>query len=127
MSPEQKIFTKLRQICVTLFGADNVYDYLPPEGTKYPFVFIGEQFGQNYRNNKDGIYKHTQVSLHVWHDNPRQRGVLSKMMEQIEIAILSAFGVNGENIQSRVIVDNTTSVPLMHGIIEPNIIIEEID
>lgn len=121
MSPEQKVFTKLRRLCVDLFTSKSVYDYLPPDGTEYPFVFIGEQFSQTYREHKDGRNKNTQTTIHVWHNNHRKRGELSKMIQQIEKAIVEEFGVNGENYSSQIIVDNTTSVPLLHGIIEPNI------
>ena len=121
MSPEQKVFTRLRRLCVNLFGADSVYDYLPPADVSYPFVFIGEQFAQTYREHKDGRNKDTQITIHVWHNDYRKRGELSSMIHQIEDAIVKEFGVNGENYSSQIIVDNTTSVPLMHGIIEPNI------
>ncbi len=121
MSPEQKVFTKLRRICVDLFGASNVYDYLPDKEVNYPFVFIGEQFSQTYREHKDGRNKNTQTTIHVWHDDHRKRGSLSGMIQSIEKAIVEEFGTDGENYSSQIIVDNTTSVPLMHGIIEPNI------
>ena len=121
MSPEQKVFTRLRRLCVDLFEAGNVYDYLPPADVEYPFVFVGEQFAQTYREHKDGRNKDTQITIHVWHNDYRKRGELSKMIYQIEDAIVKEFGVNGENYSSQIIVDNTTSVPLMHGIIEPNI------
>lgn len=125
MSPEQKVFSEIRALCVGLFGAKDVYDYLPPAGVEYPFVFIGEQFAQSYREHKDGRSKATQVTVHVWHNNPRKRGELSGMMGQIETAIVNRFGVNGEDISSQVIADNSTSVPLMHGILETEIKFKE--
>ena len=125
MSPEQKVFSEIRALCVALFGASNVYDYLPPADVEYPFVFVGEQFAQSYREHKDGRSKNTQVTVHVWHNNPRRRGELSSMMGQIETAIVNRFGVNGEDISSQVIEDNSTSVPLMHGILETEIKFKE--
>lgn len=125
MSPEQKVFTKIRGLCVELFGADKVYDYLPPAEVGYPFVYIGEQFAQSENRHKDGRSKSTQVTVHVWHNNLRQRGTLTKMIGQIEHAIIGEYGLLAEQIPSRVITDRTTSVALLHGIVEPDIKFKE--
>lgn len=120
MNPEQQIFTDIRGICKTLYG-DSVYDYNPPEGTAYPFVRIGEQFKQNRRLHKNDLNGDTQLTLHFWHDNTRQRGTLTSMMHGVETALINEYGVRGEDINTRVIDDNTTSVTLLHGILEINI------
>lgn len=121
ISPEQRIFTDIRRLCVQLFGRDNVYDYNPPEGTEYPFVRIGEQFKQNIRVHKNDLNGDTQLTLHIWHDSTRRRGTLTSMMNDIEVALISHYGVEGEEITSRVIEDNTTAVTLLHGVLEINI------
>ena len=121
MNPEQQIFTDIRKIMVNLFSQDKVYDYNPPEGTPFPFVHVGEQFKQNRRLHKDNLNGDTQVSLHFWHDSTRQRGTFTNMMHDAEIALIDKFGVRGEDINSRVLEDNTTAVTLLHGILEINI------
>lgn len=125
MSPEQKVFTKIRALCVGLFGADKVYDFLPPESVAYPFVFIGEQFAQSVNRHKDGRSKATQVTIHVWHSDMRRRGELTKMIGQIENAIIGEYGLTGDSITTQVIIDRTTSAPLLHGIVEPDIKFKE--
>lgn len=120
MSPEQRIFSAIRGICKDLYG-DSVYDYNPPEGTAYPFIRIGEQFKQNQRLHKNDLNGDTQLTLHFWHDNSRQRGTLTSMMHDVETALINEYGVRGEDINMRVMDDNTTSVTLLHGILEINI------
>lgn len=121
ISPEQQVFTRLRRLCIEEFGESKVFDYQPPEGTSYPFIHVGEQFSQNVREHKDGLGKHTQVVVHVWHNNWRQRGTVTGMMHLIERAIIKEYGVDGESINSRVIEDNSTGVTLLHGIVDTNI------
>ena len=121
MNPEQRIFTEIRMMMVGLFGSDKVYDYLPPEGTEYPFIRIGEVFKQNHRLHKDDLNGNIQVTLHFWHNNTRQRGTFTKMMNDAENALIDQFGVEGEEINMRVIEDTTTSVTLLHGVMDINI------
>ena len=121
MNPEQRVFVAVRKLCVGLFGQDSVYDYIPPENTAFPFIRIGEQFKQNRRLHKNDLNGDTQITLHFWHDNVRQRGTLTKMMSDVENAVINQYGVRGEDINTRVIDDNTTSVTLLHGILEINI------
>lgn len=121
MNPEQQIFTDIRMLMVGIFGSDKVYDYNPPEGTPYPFVRVGEVFKQNRRLHKQNLDGDMQVSLHFWHDNSRQRGTFTQMMHDAEVSLIEQFGVRGEDINTRVMDDNTTSVTLLHGILEINI------
>ena len=121
MNPEQQIFTDIRRVMVNLFGQDKVYDYIPPEGTPFPFIRVGEVFKQNRRIHKQDLDGDMQVSLHFWHDSTRQRGTFTKMMYDAEVALIGEYGVRGEDINSRVVEDNTTAVTLLHGILEINI------
>ena len=121
MNPEQQIFTDIRRVMVNLFGQDKVYDYNPPEGTPYPLIRVGEVFKQNRRIHKQDLDGDMQVSLHFWHDSTRKRGTFTKMMYDAEVALIGEFGARGEDINSRVLEDNTTAVTLLHGILEVNI------
>lgn len=121
MNPEQQIFTDIRRLMVNLFGEGEIFDYIPPEDTPYPFIRVGEVFKQNRRTHKQDLDGDIQVSLHFWHDSVYERGTLTKMMHDTEVAIIDEFGVRGEEINSRVIEDKTTSVTLLHGILEINI------
>lgn len=107
-------------ICVELFGGEMVYDYLPGDAD-YPFVFIGEQFSHNERWHKDNLDKQTQVTVHIYHNNWRQRGTVTKMMFDIEKSIIKEFGINGELITTQLLPDNSTGTSLMHATLEPDI------
>ena len=54
-SPQQEIFTLCRQKAVEVIGESNTYDYIPPKGTNYPFIFIGEAFSQD-EDNKSAVF-----------------------------------------------------------------------
>ena len=120
MNPEQRVFTEIRRICKSLYS-EVVYDYNPPEGTAYPFIRIGEQFKQNRRLHKENLNGDTQVTLHFWHNNVRKRGTLTKMMHDVETALIDSYGVEGEEMTSRVLEDTSTAITLLHGILEINI------
>lgn len=122
MSPQQEIFTAVRGICVNLFGASNVFDYLPEDGTPYPFVFIGEQYS-NDRPNKSAVFGTVTQTVHVYHNDYKKRGTTTSMMDAIkkEVRKLKAtphFYVKVHNIDDQVLPDNTTATPLLHGVIE---------
>lgn len=119
MSPEQRVYTKIRKI-IEDKGYD-VYDFLPSRDVSYPFVVLGNQFIQNIKRHKYYTNKHTQPTIHFWINDPGKRGTLTKMMSEIEIEIIKEFELVSDEINSQVIQDNSTRVMLLHGILEPNI------
>jgi len=118
MSPDQQIYSRVYSLILGL-GYDT-YSYLPGD-VVYPFVHIGEQFKQNERLHKDRLNAQTQLTVHVWGNDWRRRGDITKMMYAIERAIVKEFGVRGEDISTQLITDNSTNTPLMHGIVDINI------
>lgn len=124
MHPKHIIWLEIKAISERL-GYDT-YDYLPGEEAAYPFVFIGEQFKQSNADSKESRENATQVTVHVYHDDPSQRGTLTSMMEQIEMRVWPLKNINGlpvdvEGTDDQVIPDNTTGADLMHGILEIDI------
>ena len=119
ISPEQRIYTAIRRICKEL--GYSVYDYLPDSKAGFPFVVLGEQFSQNIREHKSHLNKRTQVTVHFWHNDWRKRGSLTKMMRDVELGIISEFKVNGEDISTQILPDNSTGSDLYHGILETDI------
>jgi hypothetical protein len=117
VSPELLIYNRIRQVCVNVLGADKVAQSWA-SGKVYPHVVLGEQFKQNIRVNKDELNRPTQVTLHFWHNNVRQRGTLVNMMYQVEEGLLSEFGVDGDEITTQVAEDTTTSTTFLHGVLE---------
>ena len=119
ISPEQKIYTQIRRICDEL--GYSVYDYLPDSKAEYPFIVLGEQFSQNFREHKDYYNKQTQITVHFWHNDWRKRGTLTKIMHDVELGIIREFKVNGEDISTQTLLDNSTGSDLWHGILETDI------
>lgn len=99
----------------------SVYDYLPDSKAKYPFIVLGEQFSQNFREHKECYNKRTQITVHFWHNEWRKRGSLTKMMRDVELGIIREFKVNGEDMSVQVLPDNSTGSDLWHGILETDI------
>lgn len=120
MSPQQEIFTAIRGICTTL--GYTVYDYLPPDGTAYPFVFVGEQFS-NDQANKSAVFGTVNQTVHIYHNDYKKRGTTTTMMDAIKaevrkLASTPHFRIRVKNISDQVLPDNTTATPLLHGVIE---------
>lgn len=121
MDPQQELFTKMK-LDFEALGLD-VYDgFLPPDDTPYPFVYLGD-FRQTDSTNKSKVNGFVYPVIHVWHNSPKQRGTLSKMLLDIKTACrkierTSNFSWSLRNVTQRIIPDNTTKTPLLHGIIE---------
>lgn len=100
-----------------------VYDgALPPENTPYPFVYLGD-FRQQEKEHKNAVTGTVYPKIHVWHNNPKQRGTVSKMLYDIKTVIRAIDHTDNyawlhRNVISRIIPDNTTKTPLLHGIVE---------
>lgn len=121
MEAQQELFTELVQSIKKLGFA--VYDgFLPPEGTAYPFVYVAD-FTQTDTNTKSGDCGRVHPVVHVWHNNPRQRGTVSVMLAQIKdvyryISHTNNHSWTATNINQRIFADTTTKTPLLHGVIE---------
>lgn len=120
MPPEHKIYLEVRKVLDRLFKP-SFYDSRPAGEVNYPFCFLGEQFKQNDRIHKDYLNGSTQITIHFYHNNDKERGALQGMVTQTEQALLGLFGGHGEQIDTQIINENTTGVELLHGILEINI------
>lgn len=122
MDPQQELYTEILLALKKLYGND-VYDgFLPPEGTPYPFIYLGD-FRQNDRETKGAIIGIVYSTIHVWHNNPHQRGTVSAMMLQIKTELrkiekTANFSWMIKNVEQRILPDNTTKTPLLHGVLE---------
>jgi len=121
VDPQQELFTELL-LQLKKKGYD-VYDtFLPPEGTSYPFIYMADS-QQIDDINKSAVFGNVHQTVHVWHNNPRQRGTISKMLLNIKnigrgIERTANFGWFILNIDQRILPDRTTAQPLLHGILE---------
>lgn len=121
MDAQQELFTALK-MGIEAKGY-TVYDgVLPPENTPYPLVYMGD-FRQADREHKAAVTGIVYPTIHLWHNNVRQRGTVSRMLLDIKtvcrsIARTSNFAWVIRNVNSQIIPDNTTKTPLLHGIVE---------
>jgi hypothetical protein len=121
MDAQQELFTALK-LGIEAKGY-TVYDgVLPPDGTPYPFVYLGE-FRQTDKEHKNAVTGTVVPMIHVWHNNTRQRGTVSKILFDIktvcrQITHTSNYAWLIRNVNGRILADNTTKTPLLHGVVE---------
>ena len=119
--PQQELFSMLL-LSISNKGYD-VYDgFLPPENTQYPFVYMGDM-QQTDDANKTAVFGNVYQTIHVWSNKPHNRGDLSKIMLEIKnicrnIDKTQHFSWFVKNVIQRIIPDNTTKTPLLHGVLE---------
>lgn len=118
MDEQQTLFTYLVE---TLSKSYDVYDgMLPPEGAAYPFIYIGEN------QYMDDLYKGSvgatiTQTIHVYHNNVRKRGTMSKIIADIKAVCREMEESAGwllTSCSAQILPDSTTSEPLLHGVID---------
>lgn len=119
--PQQELFTKLLLELKAL--GYNVYDgALPPDGTPYPFVYLGD-VQQNDTETKTQVIGTVNAMIHVWHSTPKKRGTVSQMLLKIKALCRSIghtdnFAWHVGSVNQNILTDTTTKTPLLHGILE---------
>lgn len=120
MDPQQELFTELLLRLKDL-GYD-VYDtFLPPEGTPYPFIYLADST-QIDEENKTAVFGRVSQTIHVWHNSPKQRGTVSKMLLDAKtmcrkLEKTDNFSWFVRDVNQRILSDDTTKQPLLHGIL----------
>ncbi|MFQ7287640.1 MAG: hypothetical protein ACLRPV_01285 [Lacrimispora saccharolytica] len=121
MDPQQELFSELL-LKMKELGYD-VYDtFLPPKGTPYPFIYLADS-QQTDTPNKTAVFGNVSQTIHIWHNNPRQRGTVSKMLLDIKkicykLEHTENFAWMVRDVNQRILSDNTTKTPLLHGLLE---------
>ena len=125
MNPQQELFgavlvaLRANLVCGVYDGA------LPPEGTGYPFVYLGENL-QSDTQNKSCLTGTVTQTIHVWHDDPTHRGDLSFIIDRIAQIVRQlpkrVFSFEVKRFNTRILPDDTGEqgrggAVLMHGII----------
>lgn len=119
--PQQELFTRLL-LDLKAKGFDVHDGALPPDGTPYPFVYLGD-VQQNDIEKKNAIVGNVHATIHVWHNKPTRRGTVSGMMLDIKkicriIDKTDSFAWFVSNVNQNIITDTTTKTPLLHGVLE---------
>ena len=120
LDPQQELFTAVRAACMSI--GDTYDTKLPPEGTPYPFIYLGQVRDTEDMGFKSETLADVYIDVHVWHNNPRKRGTVSSMMAGVKDAAFRInrtphFGWQYRGTESNIITDTTTKEPLMHGIL----------
>lgn len=120
-SPQQEIFTACRQKAIEVVGKNNVYDFLPGEA-KYPFIYIGEAFSTDIPN-KSTVSGSVYQTIHFYHNDYKKRGTTERHIAELrgkirQIERTPHFYITVISMNGRVLPDNTTQTPLLHGVLE---------
>lgn len=120
IDPQQEFFARLK-LDLEALGFD-VYDgFLPPEDTPYPFIYLGDNT-QTDKETKKEIIGNVSQTIHVWHNNPKQRGTVSNMVLAVKTACRNIerttnFAWIVQSMTSNIFPDTTTKTPLLHGVV----------
>jgi hypothetical protein len=99
----------------------SVYDgKLPPDGTKYPFIYL-DSSSQTDTHLKAAVIGSMTQKIAVWHNNEKERGTVSEMLadiKQISRVIVSKHSWIIESMSQRILSDETTKTPLLHGVLD---------
>lgn len=121
IDPQQELFTAYKLGLEAKGYA--VYDgTLPPENTPYPFIYLGD-FRQSDLQYKNAVTGFVYPKIHIWHDNPGQRGTVSAMLLDVKRVIYQTAKTKGfswlvQSVDAQIIPDNTTKTPLLHGVVD---------
>lgn len=115
MQAQQELFTYFKTQL-------NAYDgQLPPRGTTYPFYYIADT-RQQYGSAKSHDYGYVTLIVHIWHNDEKQRGTVSEMMQNVMIKAGQLnettnfkWSLIRNETEQQILADNTTQPPLMHG------------
>lgn len=122
--PQQELFTAIKIALEKNENGYAVYDSaLPPDGVAYPFIYLGDNQLIDDRSIKAAIIGRVHQTIHIWSDNPKKRGSLSKVLLEAK-CILNAVKKT-ENFywmitssSQQIVPDNSAKTPLLHAILE---------
>lgn len=125
MDPQQELFSTVLMALKEKYEDTGVGVYdtvLPPKDTPYPFIYLAD-CSESDQATKNEIIGETNLTLKVWHDNIRQRGVVSGILADIKkicrsIEHTAHYAWNMQRPTQRITPDNTTKQPLLMGILE---------
>ncbi|GIO18158.1 hypothetical protein J18TS1_12580 [Oceanobacillus oncorhynchi subsp. incaldanensis] len=126
-SPKQQIFDAVFAASLNL-GFDT-YDYLPADGTSYPFVYVGEQINVDKRT-KRFLYGEVEQTVHVYaiqrngeqpHGTNRVdfTGMIDRLQTEMrKIKRTDNFVIKNLGMTDTTMIDTSGSPTLLHGVIE---------
>lgn len=126
-TPHLVAYQVCRKAAIDQIGSANVFDFLPPEGTRYPFFYIGEMQGID-RATKSAYIPTIYQTVHYYGSDFKKRGQAYRdiigLMEKIRATQkYDNFKINCRSIDFRMITDSSTATPLLHGVIDVELLI----
>lgn len=120
MDPQQELFMALRNAFMAL-GLCVFDGALPDAKTPYPFVYLGETT-EDDTQTKSAYHGDVLQMVHIFNTYDK-RGTTSKILLKLkhqahQIEETPNFHWTLRGINMRILPDNTTSVPLQHGVLE---------
>lgn len=121
MDPQQELFSYLL-VELKKNYPNKVFDgFLPPDNTPYPFIYVGDSQLIDDAN-KTAVFGSVYQTIHIYHDNPKQRGTVSSMLLMIKnvarkLEHTDNFSWYLRNVEQQIIPDTSTSTPLVHGVL----------
>lgn len=118
MDAQQELFTALK---LAIEKEYDEYDGCLPKKANYPFVYIADnELDDNF--TKCGITGSVVQTLHIWHDNPLERGTVSSMLLRIKeiargIKRTDNFSWYIRGLNQRILTDDSTDRSLLHGVL----------
>lgn len=120
IQPDQELFDAVFKICEDL-GYDT-YDYLPSEGTDYPFVYLGES-QELPKETKTVIFGKIQQMIHIYGLQTERKqvsdmkGAILEQVRNLRKTKNFNWKISNNQTQPQMIPDKSTNTALWHGVI----------
>ena len=120
--PQQELFSKVRKDLEKRFGRIVFDGEIPSKEVGYPFIYMAGST-QTDAQNKTALFGSVTQTIHVWHNNPLQRGTFSTMLLDIKDVVRGIEKTENRSwnlveTNQTIMEDDTTAHALMHGILE---------
>ncbi|CAK1255005.1 hypothetical protein R55227_BLOPHJLP_01691 [Fructobacillus tropaeoli] len=102
----------------------DTFDYLPDESQSYPFVFVGNQQNTDIPT-KGRTLGTTHIQIDVYAEFNHRSEVLD-IMDDLQATVINCqqtdnFKYQVTNTNQQMIADQSTDIPLWHGVLELDI------
>lgn len=118
--PDQELYDEVFKVCQSL-GYD-VFTYLPPDKTPYPFVYIGES-QELPQETKSVLVGTVQLNIHIYglHTKRKQvsdmKGAILWELRKLRQSKNFNWKISNNQTQPQMLQDATTNTALWHCVI----------
>lgn len=126
-TPQQDFYSVLVGAAGEVFGPDRVFDYPPGHEAAYPYLYIGESWSDD-TYNKSVVGARVTVRVHYFSDDLYTRGEqdarIRTYIDRVRgVDHTAHFFVAHRGCRLSYLTDQSTGVPLLHGVMEFNAIL----